>query len=285
MSNGRLLVVTTRSKLRGVRHLPSMLNATLSIREQLAAAEGVVRWASVIAGPTEFWTISAWDSRHHMHEFMRSDAHGRWMWSFSDWLSSFWLMRWRPGDREIGDWDGLRVTAAERVNAGGDGDGLDVPPEVLRSMQEDIPELYWAIGPDGAASFEGTAGTRLARRSVARASGVIVRITVPVFRVPAAVRELRGAQQDLRRDERLVGCAVGVGRRHEAFLLGVWDDRDVATGLLDGGWLSGARRRFGEGVWASEWLPEREFGHWDGRRLRREGRRRAGDRPLDRRDR
>jgi len=109
MGNGeQLLVVTTQSRLRGPWQLPSMLTASLRIRRQLAADHDVVRWATVVAGPTEFWTITVWRSRHHMQESMRSGAHDDIMWLFSKWLRSFWLMRWRPGATEIGSWDGPR---------------------------------------------------------------------------------------------------------------------------------------------------------------------------------
>lgn len=270
MSAERLLVVTTRSQLRHVRFLPAMLNATLAIRRQLDEAEGAVRWASIIAGPTEFWTISAWDSHHRMQEFMRSDAHGRWMWRFSDWLSSFWLMRWRPGRREIGRWDGLALASDDDPN--GAAHPVEPPGEVLASMREEIPDLYEALDPDGVASHGRSPDVRRARRYVAGAAGVIVRIRIPPVRLPLVLARLRRVSRDLGEDDRLVGCAVGVGRRDEAFLLGVWRDRAGAVELLDGDWVADARERFGDRFWASDWQPESEFGHWDGRRLRRDRR-------------
>lgn len=267
MSRERLLVVTTRSKLRGLRFLPAMLNATLSIRQQLERAEGVVRWASIIAGPTEFWTVSAWDSRHRMQEFMRSDAHGRWMWRFSSWLSSFWLMRWRGGAREVGDWNGLEAVSPDRSTRARD--RVQPPGSVLASMRDNIPDLYEALGPSGAPEFDRSGDTRRARRYVAGAGAVIVRLEVPTYRLPGALLELRGVRRELDQDG-LVGCAVGFGRRNEAYLLAVWRDRRRARAFLDGEWVAEAARRFGPRLWAADWHPESEFGHWDGRRLRRE---------------
>lgn len=268
MSAERLLVVTTRSQLRHVRFLPHMLNATLAIRRQLDGADGVVRWASIVAGPTEFWTISAWDSRHRMQEFMRSDAHGRWMWRFSDWLSSFWLMRWRPGRREIGRWDGLALSSGDRPPAGEATDPANPPGEVLASIRDEMPGLYEALDPDGAPPPGRSLDVRRARRHVLGAAGVIVRVRVPTVRLPVVLAGMRRVRRDLREDDRLVGCAVGVGRRDEAFLLGVWRDRTGAVELLEGDWVADARQRFGDRFWASDWQPESEFGHWDGRRLR-----------------
>jgi len=99
---GELLAVTTRSRLRGARFFPAMLLASWQVRRQLTRTAGLVHSASLVAGPTEFWTITVWRSRHAMQECMRSGAHGRIMWRVSRWLDSLWLMRWRPGAAEVG---------------------------------------------------------------------------------------------------------------------------------------------------------------------------------------
>jgi hypothetical protein len=113
--DGQLLAVTTRSRLRSARFFPAMLLATWTIRRQLAQTDGLVRWASLVAGPTEFWTITVWRSRHAMQEFMRSDAHGRIMWRYTRWLDALWLMRWRPGAVEVGSWAGVTLRRRPRA--------------------------------------------------------------------------------------------------------------------------------------------------------------------------
>ena len=95
-----------------------MLLATWAIRRQLARTEGLVRWASLVAGPTEFWTIMVWRSRHAMQEFMRPDAHGRIMWRYTRWLDGLWLMRWRPGAVEVGSWAGVTLTPPTQMRPG-----------------------------------------------------------------------------------------------------------------------------------------------------------------------
>jgi hypothetical protein len=112
--DGQLVAVTTRSRLHSARLFPAMLLATWAIRRQLARTEGLVRWASLVAGPTEFWTITVWRTRHAMQEFMRSDAHGRIMWRYTRWLDGLWLMRWRPGAVEVGSWAGVTLTPPAR---------------------------------------------------------------------------------------------------------------------------------------------------------------------------
>ncbi len=49
----------------------------------------------------------------------------------------------------------------------------------------------------------------------------------------------------------------------------MWRERAGAQRLLRSPLLEEAARRWPDGLWANEWLPENEFGHWDGMRLRR----------------
>lgn len=235
----RLLVVSTHSRLRGVRFFPVMLLASWRIRRQLAVTDGVVRWASIIAGPTEFWTVTVWRSRHAMQEFMRSGAHGEIMWSISRWLSSFWLMRWRAGPAQTGSWDGMALA----------------------------PTALPATGPDGPPSYDSAPLVRLRREQLAGASAVLVRTRTPLSGVPASLVRLHRLRGRLRADPDMVRAVLGVGRLGECYLLAVWRDGDGGHDLVSSGQLTAP------GWWASEWLPESEFGHWEGLRLRRERRR------------
>ncbi|MEO6121919.1 MAG: hypothetical protein ABIW46_02530, partial [Acidimicrobiales bacterium] len=74
-ASDQLFAVTTRSRLKGPWRFPQMMYATLRVRKQLRGSGDVVRFASVIAGPSEFWTITVWHTRHDMQEFMRTGAH------------------------------------------------------------------------------------------------------------------------------------------------------------------------------------------------------------------
>jgi hypothetical protein len=232
-----IVAVTTRSRLRGLRFFPVMLVATIRVRRQLARTEGVVRWASVLAGPREFWTVTVWRSRHEMQEFMRSGAHGEIMWLLPRWLSSFWLMRWGGGERELGSWDGLTLA---RHAAAGEG-------AVSPFIADDV---------------------RRPRADLSGAGGAVVRIRTRPRRLPAALGELRRLRRRLRADPRLLGSMVGWMRWREAYLVALWSERPPARELVDGEWARAARARWGDRLWAHEWLPENEFGHWDGLRVR-----------------
>jgi len=242
-----------------------MMLASWRIRRQLARTGDVVRWASIVAGPSEFWTITVWRSRHDMQEFMRSGAHDHIMWLFSRWLRSFWLMRWRPGPAEIGAWRGLALAQPDR-----DGErGPAADREALERALDHLPRLKAATAADGAARYESTPYARRRREEVGGAGGAVVALSSTPLGTLGALRAVLRLRQAALRQDPPQRAAVGVGRRGEAYLLVLWRDRDAATRFMASPELRALSRRFGDRCWANEWRPENEFGHWDGLRLRR----------------
>lgn len=71
-----LTVVATRLPLRSYRHIPAFLVWTLRIRRQLAHAEGLVGYSldAHLLRKT-FLTVSAWQSRAAVDEFVHQDPH------------------------------------------------------------------------------------------------------------------------------------------------------------------------------------------------------------------
>src|SRR5579864_6418179 len=67
-----MLAVTTRNKLRSWRYSLPMIRARGYIREQLATTNGLIRYVSAIASPTEFLTMTVWENRQAMFNFMSS---------------------------------------------------------------------------------------------------------------------------------------------------------------------------------------------------------------------
>jgi hypothetical protein len=61
---------------------------------------------------------------------------------------------------------------------------------------------------------------------------------------------------------------VGISRPGQIYMLSVWRDRAGTRRMLRSPQLRKLQERY-PGTWANEWLPENEFGHWDGLRLRR----------------
>jgi hypothetical protein len=262
--DAKLFAVTTRSRLKGPWFFPHMLIATLRVRGQLKEMGDVVRWASIIAGPTEFWTITIWKSRHDMHEFMRSGAHDDIMWMFSKWLRSFWLMRWRPGPEELGRWKGLTLGRPDPAYQATEG----AKPEALEKALEHLPRLRSAMSVDGAVNYDTTPYARRRRAEVKGAGGGVVHLnTSPARTLPAYVA-LRGLDKEARGDPDYLRGVVGISRPGQVYFLSVWSDRAGTRRMLRSPQVRSLLERF-PGGWANEWLPENEFGHWDGLRLRR----------------
>jgi hypothetical protein len=97
----------------------------------------------------------------------------------------------------------------------------------------------------------------------------VIRLSVTAPRTPTALVELVRLRRRLRADGDLLRSVVGLGRLGEAYFLGVWRDCRRAARFIDEEWVHQAAERRGAGFWAGAWLPENEFGHWDGLRLRR----------------
>ncbi len=259
----KLFAFTTRSRLKGPWFFPHMLIATMRVRRQLKRTGDVVGWASIIAGPTEFWTISVWHSRHDMQEFMRSGAHDDIMWFFSKWLQSFWLMRWRPGPEELGQWKGHTLGRPDPAYA------TDGPkPEALEKALEHLPQLRSAMSDDGAVTYDSTPYARRRRAEVRGAGGGVVHIATSPARTAEAYRALRRLATEASHDPDYLKGVVGVSRPGQLYLLTVWRDRAGTRRLLRSPQVRKLTERY-PGAWANEWLPENEFGHWDGLRLRR----------------
>lgn len=256
-----LLIVTTRSRLKGIRSLPSMMRATRRVRRQLAETEGVVRWASVVSSPTEFWTITAWRSRHEMQEFMRSDAHGDIMWGFSRLLSSLWLVRWRPTENEVGSWSGVEF-----------GPGA-VKEQPLPANHLLPPVLSGIVGPDGKIGFDTTPEARQAREQLKGVGGAVLSVQTNRRQFLAAWWRMRRRRRLLFHNPALLRSVIGLGSGGSCYLLSVWKTPQDAALMLDSEWAKGMQKRYGDLYWANEWVPENEFGNWDGLRLRGDQRR------------
>ncbi len=260
----KLYAFTTRSRLKGPWFFPHMLYATLRVRRQLKQTGDVVGWASIIAGPTEFWTITVWNSRQDMHEFMRSGAHDDIMWFFSKWLKSFWLMRWRPGPEELGRWKGLTMGRPEPAYQATEGP----KPEALEKALEHLPKLRSAMTVDGEVGYETTPYARRRRAEVKGSGGGVVHISTSPMKTFEAYRELRRLEAEARGDPDYLRGVVGVSKPGQVYLLSIWRDRAGTRRMLHSPQVRKLGQRF-PAMWANEWLPENEFGHWDGLRLRR----------------
>lgn len=261
--------VTTRSHLRSVRFFVPMWRASARIRGQLTDTPGCLRFASMVTGPREFWTLTVWRSRQEMLDFMRSGAHEEFMWRVTRWMDSFWLMRWSPSPQEIGDWSGLKLSPA--------GDAPE--PEVHRSEDQEqalrtalaaIPRLKAAAGPRGAPTFDSAPSQRRARARVAGGVGATLRLELPGAAAAArAWLTLRRLRRQLLGRGDVLRCAFGVARPTELFLLAVLGNESAFQRFARHPEIARLQERWPGRVWAMRWDAVNEFGHWDHLRLRR----------------
>lgn len=259
--------VTTRSRLKGARFFPSMLLASLRIKRQLKDTPGCTRFASIVAGPREFWTITVWDSRDKMMEFMRSGAHEEIMWLFGKWLRSFWLMRWSPTPQEQGRWgDGSLAVAPPEPPA-----ETSQPPqsEALEAALESMPRLKASTDPRGAARYDASPMVRRSHKAVAGGAAVVVRLRARHrWQALAAGRDIRRLSRALSEHEAALRWVSGMGSLRERFLLVVLHDEDACERFLANPVHERLAQRWGSAYWAMAWEAANEFGHWDGFRLR-----------------
>lgn len=262
--------VTTRSRLRGIHRFPQMFVSSLRIKRQLAATPGCVRFASIVAGPREFWTITVWESRDKMLDFMRSGVHEQIMWQVGRWLRSFWLMRWRPTDDEYGAWDAQPLSPS-RARRRQSRQRTQQEKAALEAALEAMPVLKASAGPDGAPTYATSATARRQGKLVSGAAALVVRLKADSLgRSGRGWREMRRIGERLATDESVLRSVVGVSGLYEHYALAVLRDEAACARFLDDPHLQQVAEEWGDGYWAMRWRPMNEFGHWDTLRLRRE---------------
>lgn len=260
--------VTTRSRLKSARFLFPMLRASRRIHHQLASTPGCLRFANIVMAPREVWTLTVWRSRQEMLDFMSSGPHEDIMWTFSKWLESFWLMRWRPGDEEEGTWRGLELS--RRASP------APLPPRspqqqaALAAALESLPRLKAAIEPGGRATLEHSPSQKRARRMVEGAVGGTLRVEVSRKRsTPAVWRKIGAMRKDLLHSGEALRCAIGMSDLRSVYLLALFPSEEAWSRFATSERVLALRTSWPDGVWSMRWDADNEFGHWDGLRLRK----------------
>lgn len=217
-----------------------MLAARRKIREQLRQTGGLIRWTDAIASPTEFYTLTVWENKHVMFNFMSSDAHREMMWMFTRWSDEFWSMRWTPGEREAGSWQGLHLACPSNSVS---------PPR----PPAPTPQTVQAVRT-GAGGVD---------PSWCRVTAVIARVRV---RHPKTMMGLLDVRRRLRAtvNGRLLRWAMGSIELDHYLLLSLWETPDRADPAP---WSDLVAQL--PDAWVMEWQPgDYEIGHWNRLRLR-----------------
>lgn len=247
-----MIAVTTHSRAKGPRAAVAMVLAGRLITRELRHAPGCERYAAVIAGPREFWTLTIWQDDAALHTSMHAGAHGKVRWQQPDWLDCYWGMRWRPGDYRAGAWEGRPWRWPRTTPPGSERD--DAPATLPVWMRA-------ALGQTASVDQRRVNGT----------AGVTYRLRVPPWRLPAALHGLRLLRGYAARDPDVFRQSLGFGTGGALYLLVVADSPEALGRLRDHPQHERVVRRWGDRLWISTWEPDAEFGNWDGGKLR-EGR-------------
>ncbi len=243
-----MLAVTTRNKLHHWRFCLPMLRARRHVREQLATTPGLIRYVSALASPTEFMTMTVWENRQAMFNFMSSGAHETFLWMFTRWSASFWSMRWIPTSAEEGVWEGLSLANLEEPGY-----------QISRDARPQAPQLPLT---------EQRSGRALGRRSVDPGGSGVYAVTALVEAAsPRHLWALLSAVREFRREtshSRLLRWSIGTVEPRRFWVLTVW--QDASDGAAEA--VCVLRQRLGAS-WTMCWAAgEYEIGHWNGLRLR-----------------
>lgn len=245
-----MLAVTTRNKLHSIRFSLPMLRARRYVSAQLATTPGLIRYVSAIASPTEFLTLTVWENRQVMFNFMNSDAHRRFMWMFTRWSASFWSMRWMPTTAEEGAWNGLSLANL-----------VEPEDQLWRAAYLQVPQL--PLTEQGSAKPIGRHFTDPG------ASGVYAITALVETANPGHLWNLLGATLEVRLEAdhpQLLRWSVGTVSPRRFLILTLWREAAGAGERAEA--VCTLRQRLGAS-WTMCWSAgEYEIGHWNGLRLR-----------------
>jgi hypothetical protein len=126
-------IMGSRLPLRSHLAIPGFLLATLRIRKQLKASEGLVGYAlDARLTRKTFWTVSAWTSRDHLRRFDRANPHRADVQAIKPKMEPSTFVFWSgtAGDLPVA-WDEVERRIAERQARGAAGaapEPADAPP-------------------------------------------------------------------------------------------------------------------------------------------------------------
>jgi heme-degrading monooxygenase HmoA len=90
-----MICVMTRFRLNHVWHLVSMYRALRSMRADLDAAPGLVRYAFLVEGPRTCYTLSIWESEAALERFINMRSHIAALRRAQRWCDDIWSGYWQ----------------------------------------------------------------------------------------------------------------------------------------------------------------------------------------------
>jgi anti-sigma regulatory factor (Ser/Thr protein kinase) len=229
-----------------------MLLSGRRIERELKGAPGCERYANIIAGPREFWTLTIWRDASVMRECMRDGMHGVLMWQQPYWLECYWGMRWRPGSYQSGEWEGDAWQWPEPATPATNS------PQTPQGSPAVLPWMDAALGK----------AVQLDQRKLAGAAGTTYRLRIQPWAIPAALRDLRRLRAVASADRESFALSLGLGTGGAVYLLVIATSAEAFERLRARPEHRRFLERWGDRAWCSTWEPESEFGHWQSHKLR-----------------
>jgi anti-sigma regulatory factor (Ser/Thr protein kinase) len=267
-----MIAVTTHSRTRGLRYTLPMVLFGRRIERELKGAPACERYANIVAGPREFWTLTIWRDAAAIRTCMRHGTHGRVMWQQPYWLECYWGMRWRPGGYQAGRWEREAWRWPETAPA--QKSSSEVACASNSSSQMALPSMgssQAAQSPPGMLPWMDIALGRavpVEQRQVAGAAGATYRLRVPPWGIAAALRDVRRLRGVAFADRDSFTLSLGFGSGGALYLLVIATTSEALERLRKAPEHKRFLERWGDRAWCSTWEPESEFGHWESHKLR-----------------
>jgi hypothetical protein len=130
------VIVVTRLRLRDPAYLDEFFAAAIAVIEQAKNAAGSIATDALAEANNTWWSSSAWQDRHCMRAYVRSEPHLSTMKRLDDWCDEATFVDWEQDSPELPGWqtgyahivaDGL---AAKLTHGTAAHEGRAFPPPV-----------------------------------------------------------------------------------------------------------------------------------------------------------
>lgn len=128
-------VSLTRLRIRSVRFLPGFFIHTMRSLEQVKHAPGFRSGALLADRNWTFWTMTSWDTREIMRQYMISGAHKKAMTFLLEWCDEASVAHWDQAEEALPSW----TTADQRMRESGRPSKVKHPSPQHASLTYRIP--------------------------------------------------------------------------------------------------------------------------------------------------
>jgi len=97
-------ISVTRLRLRSIRHLPGFAWFAVRSRNQASGAAGFRGGAVLADRRWTFWTVTAWDNRDSMRDYMTTGPHRSGMPRLAAWCDEASIVHWDQAHAELPTW-------------------------------------------------------------------------------------------------------------------------------------------------------------------------------------